>query len=106
MEPPLASLYNPRWTAAGQDTRVVVTFDEGTRSDTRSCCDGLGRGGLIPTIVAGPRVRPGVDATPYTHYALLRSIEAAFGLRFLGHAGDSGTVTIPAVAGTGALRRT
>jgi hypothetical protein len=94
---------SPVWR---QDTRVVVTFDEGTRSDTRSCCDGLGRGGLIPTVVAGPRVRPGVDATPYTHYSLLRSIEAAYGLPFLGHAGDRRTATIPAVAGGGGLRRT
>jgi hypothetical protein len=80
------------------DTRVVVTFDEGVRDDTRSCCDGLGRGGLIPTIVAGPRVRRGRDATPYTHYSLLRSIEAAFGLPFLGHAADGSTTTIRAVA--------
>lgn len=82
-----------------QDTRVVVTFDEGARSDTRSCCDGLGQGGLIPTIVAGPRVPPGRDPTPYTHYSLLRSIEAAFGLPFLGHADDPGIAMIPAVAG-------
>ena len=82
-----------------QDTRVVVTFDEGARSDTRSCCRGFGRGGLIPTIVAGPRVPRGRDPTPYTHYALLRSIEAAFGLPFLGHAGDPSTATVPAVAG-------
>ena len=94
---------SPVWR---QDTRVVVTFDEGARSDTRSCCDGLGRGGLIPTVVAGPRVRPGVDATPYTHYSLLRSIEAAYGLPFLGHAGDRRTATIPAVVDGGGLRRT
>ncbi len=86
---------SPVWR---QDTRLVVTFDESTRSDVRSCCDGLGRGGRIATIVAGPRVPPGRDPTPYTHYSLLRSIEAAFGLPFLGHAGDPATVTIPAVA--------
>lgn len=44
----------------------------------------------------GPRVAAGRDATPYTHYSLLRSIEAAFGLPSLGHAG--GTATIPEVA--------
>ena len=80
------------------DTRVVVTFDESVRSDTRTCCGGLGNGGRIPTVVFGPRVAAGRDATPYTHYSLLRSIEAAFGLPFLGHAGDRGTATIPAVA--------
>ena len=82
-----------------QDTRLVVTFDESRLSDVRSCCDGLGRGGRILTVVAGPRVPEGRDPTPYTHYSLLRSLEAAFGLPLLGHAGDPATATIPAVAG-------
>jgi phosphatidylinositol-3-phosphatase len=86
---------NPVWR---QDTRLVVTFDESRGRDVRSCCDGLGRGGRILTIVAGPRVPRGRDPTPYTHYSLLRSIEAAVGLGFLGHAGDLATATIPAVA--------
>jgi hypothetical protein len=86
---------SPVWR---QDTRLVVTFDESNRHDTRGCCGGLARGGRIPTIVAGPRIPQGRDPTPYTHYSLLRSIEAAFGLPFLGHAGDPATVTIPAVA--------
>jgi hypothetical protein len=58
----------------------------------------LGQGDLIPTIVAVPRVPRGRDPT-HTHYALLRSIDAAFGLPLLGHAGDPSTATIPAVAG-------
>jgi phosphatidylinositol-3-phosphatase len=86
---------SPVWR---QDTRLLVTFDESRHGDVRSCCDGLGRGGRIPTIVAGPRIPPGHDGTPYTHYSLLRSIEAAFGLPFLGHAGDPATFTIPTVA--------
>jgi hypothetical protein len=86
---------SPVWR---QDTRLVVTFDEGTRHDVRSCCGGLGHGGRIPTIVTGPLIPRGRDATPYTHYSLLRSIEAAYGLPFLGHAGDPATATIPAVA--------
>jgi phosphatidylinositol-3-phosphatase len=86
---------SPVWR---QDTGLVVTFDESTRRDVRSCCDGLGHGGRTATIVAGPRVPRGRDATPYTHYSLLRSIEATFGLGFLGHAGDPATATIPAVA--------
>jgi phosphatidylinositol-3-phosphatase len=86
---------NPVWR---QDTRLVVTFDESTRHDVRSCCGGVGRGGRIATIVAGPWVPQGRDPIPYTHYSLLRSIEAAYGLGFLGRAGDPATVTIPAVA--------
>jgi phosphatidylinositol-3-phosphatase len=86
---------SPVWR---QDTRLVVTFDESTRHDVRSCCGGLGRGGLVATIVAGPRIPEGRDPTSYSHYSLLRSTEAAFGLPFLGHAGDPTTATIPAVA--------
>jgi hypothetical protein len=85
---------SPVWR---QDSRLVVTFDESDRTDVRSCCAGLGRGGRVATIVAGPRVPHGSDPTPYTHYSLLRSIEAAFGLPFLGHAGDPAARTIPAV---------
>jgi acid phosphatase len=86
---------SPVWR---QDTRLVVTFDESNRHDMRSCCDGLGAGGRVATIVAGPRIPKGRDATPYTHYSLLRSAETAFGLPFLGHAGGPAARTIPAVA--------
>jgi hypothetical protein len=87
---------SPVWRT---DTRLVVTFDESRGRDVRSCCDRQGRGGRIPTIVAGPQVPRGRDPVPYTHYSLLRSIEAAYGLPLLGHAGDPATATIPAVAG-------
>jgi phosphatidylinositol-3-phosphatase len=86
---------SPLWR---QDTRVVVTFDESYRHDVRTCCHGLGRGGRIPTVVFGPHVPAARDATPYTHFSLLRSIEAAYGLPFLGHAGDPATATIPNLA--------
>jgi phosphatidylinositol-3-phosphatase len=86
---------SPVWR---QDTRLVVTFDESNRHDMRSCCDGLGAGGRVATIVAGPRIPKGHDPTPYTHYSLLRSTEAALGLPFLGHAGGPAARTIPAVA--------
>jgi phospholipase C len=81
------------------DTRLVVTWDEGHGGAGRgtSCCRGLAAGGHIPTIVVGPRVAAGRDPADYQHYALLRSIEAAFGLPFLGHAGDSASATIPAL---------
>lgn len=47
----------------------------------------------------GPRgVR---DATPYTHYSLLRTIEAGFGLEYLGHAADPGTKTMSPMVSSG-----
>jgi phosphatidylinositol-3-phosphatase len=60
---------------------IVLVFDED---------DGDGReggGGRIPAVVItnhGPRHLS--DPTPYTHYSLLRTIEAAFGLPYLGNA--------------------
>jgi hypothetical protein len=83
-----------------QDTRLILTWDEGAGSDSqRSCCGGLAAGGHIPTIIAGPRVPAGRDGADYDHYALLRSIETAFSLPYLGHAGDPSSATIPMVAG-------
>jgi hypothetical protein len=45
-------------------------------------------GGRIGAVLVSRFIRPGtVSATPYNHYALLRSIEDAFGLDHLGYAG-------------------
>jgi hypothetical protein len=81
------------------DTRLVVTWDEGAAGgELTGCCGGLATGGHIPAVVVGPRVPAGRDGADYDHYALLHSIEAAFHLRFLGHAGDSTAAAIPALA--------
>jgi phosphatidylinositol-3-phosphatase len=81
---------------------LIVTFDEGT-SD-QGLHGGPG-GGHVATIVVGPGVPAGGrDATPYDHYALLRSLEQRFGLRPLRHAADRDTRTIPTIAGTSATQ--
>jgi hypothetical protein len=80
-----------------EDTRLVITWDEGGGGARTGCCGGLAAGGHIPTIVVGPRLRPGRDGATYDHYALLRSIETLFHLPSLGHAGDPGTASIPAL---------
>ena len=81
------------------DTRLVVTWDEGhgtgTGGEGSGCCGGLATGGNVATIVAGPGVKPGRDDATYSHYSLLRSIETLFHLPLLGHAGDPATATIP-----------
>lgn len=87
---------SPVWR---EDTRLVVTWDEGggeNGGDT-GCCDGRATGGHIPTIVVGPKVKPGEDTTPYDHYSLLRSIETVYGLAHLAHAGDPASKDIPAL---------
>jgi hypothetical protein len=65
---------------------IVIVFDEDD-SGSRE-----GGGGRVPAIVVtnhGPRGM--VDPTPYTHYSLVRTIEDAFGLMHLAHAGDTNT---------------
>jgi hypothetical protein len=84
---------SPSWRPG---TLLVVTFDEGISSRG---VHGPG-GGHVATIVAGPGVRPGRDPAPYSHYALLRSIERRFGLPPLRNAADPATRTIPVIART------
>jgi phosphatidylinositol-3-phosphatase len=85
---------------AGRDTRLVVTFDEGT---SRAGIEGGPGGGRVATIVVGAGVPSGVrDDTPYDHYSLLRSIERLYGLPALRHAASPTVATIPAIAGPAA----
>jgi hypothetical protein len=89
---------SPIWTAPGVRTAVVITWDEDSKTDRipgsqQACCviDAHDPGGgRIPTIVMvnhGPRGV--IDATPYDHYSLLRTIEDALGLDgHLRHADD------------------
>ncbi len=93
-------MQSPAWKGAG-NTAIVITFDENddeTPSDHPNGCCGTGPGdphnpggGWIPTIVVtnhGPRGL--VNSTPYDHYSLLRTTEAALGIdRYLGHAADA-----------------
>jgi hypothetical protein len=74
-------LESPAWKDNGA---LFITFDEGT--GVAGCC-GNAAGGRLATIVISPLSRPGfTSATAYTHYALLRTIEAAWQLPLLGHA--------------------
>jgi hypothetical protein len=101
-----------RSAAFKKDGLIIITTDEADpTSDASACCGeqpgpnspmpgiwGPG-GGRTGTLVIGRCVRPGAkDATPYNHYALLRSLEDLFGIRtggsdgrgHLGFAGATG----------------
>jgi hypothetical protein len=83
-----AIMNSPAWRSK-ENTAIVITFDEDdhTTEGDQGCCGfepgsaaNFG-GGLIPTVVItnhGPR--GAVDATPYNHYSLLRTLEDAFGI--------------------------
>jgi hypothetical protein len=95
---------SPAFRAAGL---LVITFDESDgagREGSSACCgerplpgalylpgfNGPG-GGRVGAMLLSPFIRPGtVSATPYNHYALLRTVEAIFGLPYLGYAASSG----------------
>jgi phosphatidylinositol-3-phosphatase len=89
----------PAW-GGSENFAIVITFDENDKEERlgpdQGCCGNdpgsaaNSGGGRIPTLVItnhGPR---GVaDETPYNHYSLLRTTEAAFGIdEYLGHAAD------------------
>lgn len=47
-------------------------------------------GGLIPAVIVSPAGRHNyVSSIPYNHYSLLRTIEEAWGLGYLGNASDA-----------------
>jgi hypothetical protein len=85
---------------------LVITFDESDGAGpegSSACCgerplpgaryqpgfNGPG-GGRIGAVLLSPFIKPGtVSATPYNHYALLRTVETIFGLPYLGYAADA-----------------
>lgn len=97
-------LASPAYKKGGM---LVVTFDEakqgGLTGDSTACCgetkppnvtQGGGNGpggGRVGAVVVSPLVKPGTtNTTPYNHYALLCSMEDAFGVSRLGYAGAPG----------------
>jgi hypothetical protein len=82
----LSETLPPLISSLGASGVLFLTFDEGT-SD-KGCCQ-YAEGGHVVTILVGPGVRPGhVSSVKYDHYSMLRTIEDAWGLPELGHAGD------------------
>jgi acid phosphatase len=74
-------LASPAWKDQGV---LFITFDEG--SGTGGCC-GNAAGGRLATLVLSPLGRSGFTSdVPYSHYSLLRTIEAAWTLSLLGQA--------------------
>jgi phosphatidylinositol-3-phosphatase len=78
----------PALDATGESYLLVMMFEEG--QGNHSCC-GLPAeaGGRVPVVLYSPLVKNGFeDSTPYTHYSLLKTISAAWGLPYLGHAAE------------------
>jgi len=78
----------PALDATGNSYLLVMLFEEG--QGNHSCCGlPLEAGGRVPVVLYSPLVKNGFeDSTPYTHYSLLKTISAAWGLPYLGHAAE------------------
>ena len=69
------------------DSVLFITWDEGDTNDNG--------GGHIATIIASPNMPPGSHFDgPATHYSMLRTIEAAWGMPFLGAAATATTIKL------------
>lgn len=100
-------MHSKLWSAPG-NTAIVVTFDENNKGErsagAQGCCGydpssvaNFGGGHIVTIIITNHGPRHFADATPYNHYSLLRTTEAAFGInQFLGQAANSskGVVTM------------
>ena len=78
----------PALDATGDSYFIALLFEEG--QGNHSCCGlPLEAGGRVPVVIYSPLVKNGFeDSTPYTHYSLLKTISAAWGLPYLGHAAE------------------
>lgn len=88
------------WSEPG-NSAIVVTFDENNKGERSSgaqgCCGydphskaNFGGGRIVTIVITNHGRRHFTDPTPYNHYSLLRTTEAAFGIgEHLGHAADS-----------------
>jgi hypothetical protein len=86
----------PALDATGEPYLLAMLFEEG--QGNHSCC-GLPEeaGGRVPVVFYSPLVKNAFeDATPYTHYSLLKTISEAWGLPYLGHAAEESHVLITA----------
>jgi hypothetical protein len=69
--------------AMTNDSLLIVAWDENDGSP----------GNQIPLIFAGQSVRPGRYGQPVTHYNVLSTVEAAYGVPRTGHAATAGPIT-------------
>ncbi len=76
--------------ALGENSLIVITFDEGAKkgSDTKTR-------GQVATVLISPMARQGfTDPTTYSHYSLLKTILSAWNLPDLGETGQASTQAI------------
>jgi phosphatidylinositol-3-phosphatase len=69
--------------AQNNNSLLIITWDEDDDTDVNQ----------IPTIFVGPMVKPGKYSEKITHYNLLRTLEAIYGLPYAGESASVQTIT-------------
>ncbi len=82
-----AIVASPGWRHG--NNLILVVWDEGKGP--------IGNDPVPAIAVSSGAAGPLEDPTPYDHYALLKTLEAGFGLSYLGHAADPATRTMAAM---------
>lgn len=78
--------------ALGQNSLIIITFDEGLKKDENTRTRGQ-----VATLLISPKARPSFnDPNAYSHYSLLKTILAAWHLPDLGETRLTSTLTIQA----------
>ena len=95
-------MFSQAWSSG--NNAIVVTWDENDNYDNpkaaesyEGCCKAVKGGGRVATIVITNHHNPKSgfqDATPYNHYALLRTIQTAFGVGCLQNTCDTANVPL------------
>ncbi|MHB1004723.1 MAG: alkaline phosphatase family protein [Chloroflexota bacterium] len=81
-------LISPAWK---NDGLLLLVWDESSSGD-QGCCGATQGGGHTVALVVAPNAKPGYKSkAPYNHYSVLRTIQEAWGLDFIGHSGDTST---------------
>ena len=83
--------------ALGNNSLIIIAFDEGSDKSTGSCC-GMGSeaGGQVAAVLISPMARPAFnDSTAYFHYSMLKMILSAWNLPDLGQTASAPQIDAP-----------
>jgi hypothetical protein len=81
----------------GDNTLIVIGFDEGEKSKLSGCCGMKNGGGKVFTVLLSPLAKPAfTDDSPLNHYSLLKTILVSWSLPDLGFTSNPETKPITA----------
>ncbi len=84
-------------SALGQNYLIFIAFEEGSHDDSSCCGLPAKAGGRVMAILVSPQAKQGFrDATPLSHYSLLKTIMISWNLMDLGYTSNPATLPITA----------